>query len=164
MRHSLSVSTMYPASSEGLNKEDDTCVYFYTPAFYALNNFSAHQITLWGKRFPTAEHAFQWKKYSEARPDLAEEVLKAGSPEDAQRIAHANKPAQPKDWQEKKVGIMEEILRAKLAQHESVRDALKRSGVRRIVENSPVDSFWGCGPGGIGKNMMGILWMKIRDK
>ncbi len=155
---------MYPISSKGPNRETSEAVYFFTPAFDALNNFSAHRIDIWSKRFPTAEHAYQWKKYSAVRADLAKQILAAGCPEDAQRIAHQNRPAQPKDWHERKVGIMEEILRAKLAQHETVRDALKRSGKRRIVENSPIDTFWGCGPNGDGKNTVGVLWVKIRDE
>lgn len=154
---------MIPTSSEGLNKETSDAVYFYTPAFDALNNFSAHQVDLWGKRFPTAEHAFQWRKYSEVSPTIAEQIFSAGCPEEAQQIAHRHKPEQPKDWHERKVAVMEEILRAKLTQHETVCDALKRSGARKIVENSPVDDFWGCGPVGNGENMMGVLWMKIRD-
>ncbi|PIQ68342.1 MAG: hypothetical protein COV91_04665 [Candidatus Taylorbacteria bacterium CG11_big_fil_rev_8_21_14_0_20_46_11] len=153
---------MLPLSSEGLNKETAEAVFFYTPAFDALNNFSAHTVDIWGKHFPTAEHAFQWKKFSDIAPDIAEKILHAGCPEDAQRIAHQNKASQPSDWQEIKVGVMEEILRAKLAEHETVRETLIRSGNRTIVENSPTDSFWGCGPNGDGKNMMGVLWMKIR--
>ena len=139
-------------------------MYFFTPAFDALNNFSAHTVELWDKRFPTAEHAYQWKKYNEVRPDIAKRILSAGCPEDAQRIAHEHKPEQPKDWHERKVGVMEEILRAKLAQHETVRDAVKRSGSRKIIENSAADDFWGCGKTGSGKNIVGVLWMKLRDE
>ena len=153
---------MYPVSSEGLNKETDEAVYFYTPAFDALNNFSEHQIPIWERCLPTAEHAFQWKKFSEVAPDIAQIILEAGCPEEAQRIAHAHKSAQPKNWHERKVAIMEEILRAKYSEHETVRDALKRSGTRRICENSPIDRFWGIGPDGKGENMVGVLWMKIR--
>ena len=154
---------MYPLSSKDLNKETDDAVYFYTPAFDALNNFSAHTIEIYGKCFPTAEHAFQWRKYNKVRPDIAKEIFLARCPEEAQQIAHQNKLAQPKDWHEKKVAVMEEILRAKLEQHETVHDVLERSGRRKIVENSPIDSFWGCGPKSDGENMMGVLWMNIRD-
>lgn len=154
---------MIPVSSNGLNIETAEAVYFYTPAFDALNNFSAHKIEIWSNCFPTAEHAFQWKKFSDVRPDIAEKILSAGCPEEAQRIAHQNKSSQPKDWQETRVFIMEEILRAKLAQHETVRETLTRSGAKNIFENSPTDSFWGIGPNGIGKNMVGVLWMKIRS-
>lgn len=154
---------MYPISSKGLNKETKTAVYFFTPAFDALNNFSAHQVKLRGRCFPTAEHAYQWRKFSAVEPDIAEKILNAGSPEDAQRVAHQHKLKMSRDWHDKKVAVMEEILYAKLAQHETVRDALKRSGNRKIIENSPIDAFWGAGSKGNGKNMMGILWMKIRD-
>lgn len=155
---------MYPLSSEGLNKESDESVYFFTPAFDALNNFSAHTVELWNKRFPTAKHAYQWKKMSELQPEVAQKILEAGSPEAAQQIAHKNKKLMPQEWHDKKVAVMEEILRAKLAQHEDVQDVLERSGKRWIVENSPIDNFWGYGPKGDGKNMMGMLWMKIRDE
>ena len=154
---------MYPVSSKGLNKETKGAIYFYTPAFDALNNFSAHHIEMWGRQFPTAEYAYQWRKYSKTKPDIAKKIFAAGSPEEAQKIAHAHKKFMPKDWHEKKVAVMEEILRAKCAEHETVRDALKRTGKRKIIENSPIDVFWSCGPAGDGRNMMGALWMKIRD-
>ena len=59
---------------------------------------------------------------------------------------------------------MEEILRAKTEQHEDVRDVLKKTGKRTIIENSPVDSFWGIGHDGKGQNVVGKIWMKIRDE
>ena len=154
---------MYPQSSEGLNKETDEAVYFYTPAFDALNNFSAHTVEIWGRRFPTAEHAYQWRKFAGGKPAIAKRVFNAKSPEEAQRIAHEHKKEMPRDWHEKKAAVMEEILRAKLAQHADVRDVLRRSAKRNIVENSPIDMFWGSGPKGDGKNMMGVLWIKIRN-
>ena len=154
---------MYPISSDGLNKENETAVYFFSPAFEPLNNFSAHQVEIWDRRFPTSEHAYQWRKFSGAKPNVAKEILNARSPETAQKIAREYKTEMPEDWHERKTLYMEEILRAKHDQNESVREVLKRSGTRTIVENSPIDSFWGNGPKKDGKNMMGVLWMKIRD-
>ena len=58
---------------------------------------------------------------------------------------------------------MEEILKQKTKQHQDVQDALKKTGTREIVENSPVDDLWGAGPNGDGRNTMGKLWMKIRS-
>ena len=154
---------MIPASSEGLNRETKEAVYFFTPAFDVFNNFSAYTVDIWGRRFPTAEHAFQWKKFERSAPEVAEAVFRAGSPNEAKEIARAHKAERAQDWEEVKVGIMEEIFRTKAVQHEDVREALRKSGSRRIVENSPVDSFWGCGPDGRGENMVGQLWMRIRD-
>lgn len=68
-----------------------------------------------------------------------------------------------KQWYDERVAVMEQILKAKTKQHEDVRETLKRTGNRIIVENSPVDSFWGTGPDGKGENIVGKIWMKIRD-
>ena len=59
---------------------------------------------------------------------------------------------------------MEEIFRAKVLQNEDVKERLLKTGQRKIIENSPVDSFWGIGPKGDGQNMVGKIWMKIRDE
>jgi len=155
---------MYPISDKNLNKEDNKTVYFFTPPYHPLDNFSAHSILLWGFNFPTAEHAFQWKKFSNNRKDISGVILNAKSPHLVKEISDANKSEQPSDWHEKKILVMEEILRAKAKQHKDVRGVLKKTGKRKIIENSPVDNFWGIGPDGNGQNMVGKIWMKIRDE
>jgi ribA/ribD-fused uncharacterized protein len=155
---------MYPTSSEGLNKETDEAVYFFTPAFHPFDSFSAHRINIWGQKFATAEHAFQWKKFSKSRPDISALILEAPNPEAAKQISIDYKQDMPEGWHKEKVAVMEEIFTAKAEQNLDVQEALKRSGNRQIIENSPVDSFWGIGPNGDGQNMVGKLWMKIRDK
>lgn len=154
---------MYPSSSEGLNKETDEAVYFFSSAFYCFDNFSAHQVTLWGITFPTAEYAYQWKKFSQVRPDVAAMILAAPSPEAVYDISRMHKASQPETWRNEKLDVMEEIISAKIEQHDDVREALKRSGQRKIIENSPFDSFWGAGSDGQGQNMLGKTWMKLRD-
>jgi ribA/ribD-fused uncharacterized protein len=153
---------MYPTSSADLNRETDTAIYFFTVAFEPLNNFSAHMVRIWDKTFPTAEHAFQWKKFSVEHPDIAQSIYEAGSPEAVKKISDGNKDKAPLTWPEDKVAIMEQILQAKAKQHEDVREALIRTGDRLIVENSPVDTFWGAGPDGTGENVIGKIWMRIR--
>lgn len=155
---------MYPASNNlGLNKETETAVYFFTNAFYPLDNFSAHVIEIWGRKFPTVEHAYQWKKFSLTHPDIAKEILSATSPEAVKKVSDRHIDKIPVEWYEgASVAVMEELLKAKADQHEDVRDTLKKTGTRDIIENSPVDNFWGAGPDGKGKNMVGKLWMKIR--
>jgi hypothetical protein len=154
---------MYPISSEGLNKETDKGVFFFTTSFYPLDNFSAHVIEIWGQVFPTAEHAYHWKKFSQ-NPEVSRQILAARSPEAAKRIADEHKDEIPKGWHDQKVEVMKEIFRAKAGQHEDVREALQRSGNREIIENSPVDSFWGSGPDKNGQNVIGKIWMEIKKK
>ena len=38
------------------------------------------------------------------------------------------------------------------------------SGERELIENSWRDDFWGWGPNRDGQNMLGRLWMEIRDE
>lgn len=146
-----------------LNRETDTEVYFFTPPFYALDNFSAYTVEIWGRRFPTAEHAFQWKKFSECCPEIAEAIFFANSPSEVKTISDQHKDKMDPQWHEIKVAIMEDILLEKTRQHEKVRRVLKNTGDRTVIENSPTDNFWGIGPDGNGQNMLGKIWMKIRD-
>ncbi|HSH31731.1 MAG TPA: hypothetical protein VK963_03650 [Candidatus Saccharimonadales bacterium] len=57
---------MYPDSSQNLNCETDQTVYFFTTTFDPISNWSAHQVKIWGKTFPTVEHAFHYRKFDEA--------------------------------------------------------------------------------------------------
>jgi len=108
---------MYPVSSEGLNRETEDIVYFFTTAFHPLDNFSAHSINIWGKDFSTVEHAFQWKKFSKHNSDIASLMLKARSPHMVKEISDANNEKQSETWKDEKVSVMEEILSAKMNQH-----------------------------------------------
>jgi N-glycosidase YbiA len=136
---------------------------FYTPKFYVFNNFSAHAIEFRGKLYPTCEHAYQAAKCTD--PAGQEAIRNARSPLQAKRLANETyKGARDPDWSNKKVAVVEEILRAKLAQHPEAQEALKESGDEDIVEDSPTDYFWGQGADGSGHNILGKLWMKIRGE
>ncbi|MDA1359749.1 NADAR family protein [Glycomyces luteolus] len=135
---------------------------FYTPKYYVFNNFSAHSIEYRGKLYPTSEHAYQATKCTD--PVGQETIRRARSPLQAKTLANETyRAAKDPDWGRKKVGVLEEILRAKLEQHAEAREALKDSGREDIVEDSPTDYFWGEGADGSGQNMLGKLWMKLRD-
>lgn len=155
---------MYPDPNLHLNYETDDTVYFFTGAFYPFDNFSAHSLVIWGRTFPTLEHAFQWKKFSVSHPEIAESIFQATSPDAVKKISDAHKPDVLPSWDGERVEVMEFLLRIKIEQHEDVQEMLKKTGSKMIVENSPVDSFWGCGPNKDGKNVVGNLWIKIRNE
>ncbi len=138
-------------------------VNFYTPKFYALNNFSPNAIEVNGELYPTAEHAYQAAKLL---GDEAKHAIKqARSPLEAQRLANTvYKASRDPDWPDKKLPVMEKILRAKLVQHEEVREALKATKNEAITEDSPTDYYWGEGKDGTGENNLGKLWMKLRSE
>jgi len=154
---------MYPDSSKNLNYETDDTVYWFSSAFDPLNNWSAHVVNIWDKTFNTVEHAYHYRKYFETAPDIAKLVAAAPSPWAAMQVDREHSGLRRKDWDNVKVEIMTEIVRAKVLQNEDVRDCLQKTGNKRIVENSPWDEFWGCGADGKGENQMGKILMSVRN-
>lgn len=152
---------MYPDVYQ--NKEDNKAVYFFSSPFDPLNNWSAHAVKVWGKTFTTLEHAYHFKKFETTTPDAAKRVFESPSPWAAFKLSREYKNKVRSDWDSIKVAVMRELLVAKLTQNEDIKEILKRTGSREIVENSPWDSFWGCGPDGKGDNNLGKLWMELRE-
>lgn len=140
-------------------------VRFYEHDFYVLSNFSAFTLMWRGIRFDTSEAAYHWEKFP---GDTGDEVLTrhfiqtAASAHEAFKIAGYNKQHRRSDWDEVKVEIMLDILRAKASQHEYVRRKLLATGDRELVEDSWRDDYWGWGPNRDGQNMLGKLWMQVR--
>ncbi|MFH0805251.1 MAG: NADAR family protein [Patescibacteria group bacterium] len=90
-------------------------------------------------------------------------ILEAGSPEAAKQIAIENKSLVPPEWYNQRTLVMREVLATKAEQHTDVREQLRKTERRTIIENSPVDTFWGGGPDGNGENVVGKIWMEVRD-
>lgn len=146
-----------------LTLDTETQIFFYEQDFYILSNFSAFNVNVFGRDFQTAEHAYHWKKFAESDPVVACKIRHARSAHDAFKIADANKATRRADWDDVKVKIMREILSAKVGQHEYVYRKLLATGDRELIENSWRDNFWGWGENRDGQNMLGKLWMEIRE-
>lgn len=63
------------------------------------------------------------------------------SAHEAQKIAYGNKDKQRSDWDEVKLTIMEDLLRAKIEQNLYVKKKLLETKDYIIVEDSPKDSY-----------------------
>ncbi len=133
---------------------------FYDNEGYYLSNFSAFAVHIWGRLWMTAEHAYQAAKFTDET--IRQLIADARSAHDAKKIARAHKEHVRPDWDAVKLGVMEEVLRAKLEQHPWIRRQLLLSADLELVEDSPKDGYWGRGPDGLGKNWLGRLWMKLR--
>lgn len=147
-----------------LTLDTDKQAFFYENEFYPLSNFSAFHVTVWGRDFDTAEHAYHWKKFCDTNAAIATRIRCARSAHEALKIAQNHKGERRRDWDEKKIQFMQEILCAKLAQHEYVKRKLLETGNRELVENSWRDDFWGWGENRDGQNWMGKLWMDLRSR
>lgn len=143
---------------------DSNCIGFYNREFYPLSNFASFKVRYKDILYSTSEHAYQAAKFVESAPEIAEEITNSLSAHDAQRIARKNNNKICSDWELKKLQIMEEILREKLKQNPYVKKKLLQSGNYTIIEDSPSDSYWGCGSDENmpGHNHLGKIWMKLR--
>ena len=117
-----------------------------------------------GRVWQTSEHAYQASHFFETAPELVEQIFQANSAHEAYKLAKANTDRAPENWDEKKVTIMEDIIRHKLEQNPYILHKLRQTGGLLIVEDSPKDDFWGWGPKRDGRNELGKIWMKLRDE
>lgn len=148
-----------------IKPDTDQHVYFYEQDFYVLSNFSAFNLQWKGRTFPTSEHAYHWEKFDATgvAQAIRDQVRFAPSAHEAFKIAERNRDFRRPDWDDIKVGVMREILHAKVAQHEYVRRKLLATGDRELIEDSWRDDYWGWGPNRDGQNVLGKLWMEIRE-
>ncbi len=136
---------------------------FIESRFHFLSPFSAHRIEIWDETFATVEHAYQ---ASRIKPGPEREAVKAaGSPLEAWREGqkYKNNPNLQVVGFDKDA-VMEELFRAKMAQHSDIIDILKESGNLGLLKVWDTDYYWGTGKDGSGENRMGKLWMRLREE
>lgn len=132
--------------------------------FGPFSNFSRHSVVIDKKRYKTTEHFYQSQKFVKTDTLYSHKIAKATTPKEAARLGRNRSKKMRRDWESAKVNVMRRALQAKVDQHPSIRELLLSTGDCKIVEDSPYDSYWGCGSDGKGKNMLGRLWMELREK
>ena len=66
------------------------------------------------------------------------------------------------EWDKKKETIMREAILYKFIQNINLKNLLVDSGINRLVEYSPRDSFWGTYWNKLGENRLGKLLESVR--
>jgi ribA/ribD-fused uncharacterized protein len=124
-----------------------------------LSNFFMRTITVGNMQWASSEHCYQAAKSK--RPEDWEAIQNCASPGKA-KSAGRHVLIRP-DWNQIKLEVMEEILRAKFDQHADLMEKLQSTKGQQLIEgNNWGDTYWGvCN--GRGNNNLGKLLMKIRD-
>lgn len=141
-------------------------ILFYENKYYMFSNFSSFSVEKDGFLWSTSEHLYQASKFmdSDSKINIVEEIRSSRSAHDSKKIAEKYLNRIRKDWDDIKIGVMEEIILLKHDQHKYIQRKLLESTGREIVENSPIDSFWGWGPNHDGQNELGKVWMRLREE
>jgi ribA/ribD-fused uncharacterized protein len=127
--------------------------------FY-LSNFYPCAVEYEGIMYPSSEHAFQAAKTldKEVRLEMSRVTYPAAAKKLGQRVE-----LRP-NWEEVKIEVMTEVVRAKFTQNEDCKIRLVRTEDEELVEhNTWGDRFWGVCKG-VGENHLGQILMKIRSE
>lgn len=172
--------TMMTLSQEAVVIPPDNRILYFgrdRAAFRFLSHFHPSQIVLDDATWPTVEHYYQAQK--SPNPEYRAAIRAARHPGQAKRLAapptaprrfsknswfKKNGIAPRADWSEVKLDIMRRADRAKYAQNGDLAALLIATGTAELVEDSPLEPFWGSGPDGQGLNWAGRILMEIRDE
>ncbi|MFM5947390.1 MAG: NADAR family protein, partial [Dolichospermum sp.] len=58
-----------------------------------------------------------------------------------------------------RVGVLQKFMT-----HGDIREILLLTGDNILIEDSPIDYFWGCGADGTGENYLGKILMSVRGE
>jgi hypothetical protein len=109
----------------------------------------------------TSEHYFQAQKFV-GTPYL-EKVRQTKTPKDAANIGRDRSLPLRRDWEQVKDDVMQKAVLKKFQTHADIQEILLSTSDVLLVENSPIDYYWGCGKDGTGKNRLGQILMEVRE-
>jgi N-glycosidase YbiA len=141
-------------------------IYFYKvdAPYGCFSNFSPHSIELAGKKWATVEHYYQAHKFEGTQfESLMAEIQAAPTPVLAAKIGRTPEYQPRADWDLRKCEIMYRAVLQKFSYHLDIQQILLNTLDAEIIEDSPVDYFWGCGIDRTGQNYLGYILMQVRD-
>lgn len=125
-----------------------------------LNNFYPSRIYVYNRWWKNVEAPYQ------SRKTIDKEEIDA--------IWAAEKPKQARDlgqkvkivayWDEMKDMVMYDCVLAKFTQNHDLLKKLLETGDAELIEDSPVDWYWGWGKDHTGQNKLGQILMEVREE
>lgn len=129
-----------------------------------LSNFYGSIIEAFDLKWPTSEHLYQALKFYGVNMERFKYIAAAPGPRMAAAIGRSKELAIRPDWEEVKVDAMRYVVALKFFQSDDIKYKLIGTHDAELIEDSPFDSFWGCGADGNGMNMLGKILMEVRAK
>lgn len=139
-------------------------IYFYVEReepYGCFSNFSAHGFMLDALYWATSEHYFQAQKFVGTL--YLEKVRQMKTPKDAANMGRDRALPLRTDWNQVKDDVMRKAVLQKFTTHATIREILLSTEDKVLVENSPIDYYWGCGKDGSGQNKLGQILMDVRE-
>lgn len=141
---------------------NEEIVDIYQGEAFVLSNFSLHEVIFKWEVYKTAEHCYHCQRYDNEK--IIHEIKNSISPDEAWQLSQKYKSFQISDFDNRKVLLMKEILLAKVLQYPSIGGFLMSTWSKSIEKCLSADNFWWTWIDWNGKNMLGKLWMEIREE
>ncbi|GEM_PF-3041074 len=126
-----------------------------------------NKIEFGGKRYSNSEAVFQSQKFKDSAI-VFNQFNENTDGDQAVTIARNNQlnSTQIQSWDDRKIGVMMNALRAKFGQNPTLKEMLLATGNAYLLEHLPDanrrDAYWSDGYDGSGRNELGICLMKLR--
>lgn len=127
-----------------------------------FSTVSSHPFELEEYLWPSAEHYYQAHKFEGLA--YAQRILAANTGQQAYDLGNRWFKRKVKDWKRKRRVLMTRALYRQVSEYKEIRQALLDTGDQLLLETSLYDHYWGIGRDQRGENMLGKVWMDIRNK
>ncbi|KXX67044.1 NADAR family protein [Flammeovirga sp. SJP92] len=127
-----------------------------------FSNFALFSVKIKGKLWSTSEHYFQAQKFEDKA--YQEKIRKSASPMKAAELGRSRKVRIKKNWDNMKDNVMYEAVLEKFSQHYELKELLLSTNDALLIEHTENDAYWGDAGDGSGKNRLGKILMKVREK
>lgn len=142
-------------------------IYFYKvdQPYGCFSNFSPHPILLDGLYWQTVEHYYQSQKFVGTENEFLSWLIRdTRTPMEAAIIGRDRTHKLRPDWEQVKAQVMGQAVLTKFLTHLDIQGILLNTGEEMIVEDSPIDYYWGCGQDKTGQNQLGKILMNVRQE
>ena len=137
---------------------------FYSKSknFYQFSNFYICKFNLDNLIWKTVEHYYQAQKF--IGTPYFDTIKDSETPGKAKKLGRSKVYKIRSDWEEIKIDIMKNAVRAKFEQNDDLKKLLISTNDNILAEHSRGDNFWGIGSKEKGKNVLGKIIMSLRDE
>jgi len=133
---------------------------------HGFSNYSFHTILVPENKFgiipgkyPSSESIFQSSKIIDVSYSNKQKLSK--NPRISKKLSEKIEPR--KFWIDNKCKIMKYIIKLKIEQHPDIKKNLLNTSMKDIIFNSKQDEIFGTGKDNQGKNILGKIFMDIRN-
>lgn len=127
-----------------------------------LANYSNYGFTKNGVFYKTVEHYYQSEKFN--NPEIKERIINAKTPKEASNIGRDRNNIRKPNFKNIKNEVMFEGILEKFRQNRDIAFKLIETRNKKIAEATIDEYYWGIGKDKSGKNIIGDILVKVREK